>query len=201
MAEARRADPAPAGRRRITLRIGIQNDLAAGHIGDWVAGLPPRPARNRLLHRARLFRPDVRRPRHRACSTSRCCTRPAPLPDLHFTSVGDVTYRLISSDATAAREPHARPLHPRQLLPRLRDRAPRAAARTRRSRRSPPARTPPSRACSPPWAARPIVLDDTAHGARRRRASARSPSAPDRPAGLCRHPPAPPHQRRCTAAC
>jgi DNA-binding transcriptional LysR family regulator len=96
MAEARRA-VTPTGLAAVTLRIGIQNDLAAGHIGDWIAGF-----RRALPETAFYIEPDY--------SAQMCADlgtgsldfavlySPRALPDLHFTSVGHVTYRLVSSD-------------------------------------------------------------------------------------------------------
>jgi DNA-binding transcriptional LysR family regulator len=98
MAEARRA-VTPSGTTAVTLRIGIQNDLAAGHIGDWVSGF-----RRALPETAFYIEPDY--------SAQMCADlgtgaldfavlySPRALPDLHFTSMGHVAYRLVSSDGT-----------------------------------------------------------------------------------------------------
>jgi LysR family transcriptional regulator, flagellar master operon regulator len=98
MAEARRA-VTPSGQAAVTLRIGIQNDLAAGHIGDWVSGF-----RRALPETAFYIEPDY--------SAQMCADlgtgaldfavlySPRALPDLHFTSMGDAAYRLVSSDGT-----------------------------------------------------------------------------------------------------
>lgn len=95
--EAKRA-VSPSGNSAVTLRLGIQNDLAAGHIGKLVAGV------KRNLPRVALYiEPDY--------SAQMCVdlTRgaldfailysPKPHPDLHFASVGEIGYRLISSTA------------------------------------------------------------------------------------------------------
>ena len=94
--EARHA-VAPAG-DTATLRLGIQNDLAAAHIGELVAEF-----RRAFPQMAFYIEPDY--------STQMCADlvtgaqdfallfTPKPHPDLYFQSVGEVTYRLISSDA------------------------------------------------------------------------------------------------------
>lgn len=95
-AEARRS-VTPSGDAAVTLRIGIQNDLAAARIGDWVSGF-----RRALPETAFYIEPDY---------SAQMCTdlglgtldfavlySPRAAPDLHFTSIGAVTYRLVSSD-------------------------------------------------------------------------------------------------------
>lgn len=79
------------------VRIGIQNDLAAQHIGDWVSGF-----RRTFPDTAFYIEPDY--------SNQMCADlltgvhdfavmfAPKPHPDLHFESVGDVAYHMISSD-------------------------------------------------------------------------------------------------------
>jgi DNA-binding transcriptional LysR family regulator len=86
-----------SGTAAFTLRIGIQHDLAAGRIGDWIAEF-----RRTLPETAFYIEPDY--------SAQMCADlvtgtldfavlySPRPLPDLHFTSIGSVPYRLISSD-------------------------------------------------------------------------------------------------------
>ncbi|MDZ4137880.1 MAG: LysR family transcriptional regulator [Erythrobacter sp.] len=103
-AEARRAVLNTAA--ALSLRIGIQNDLAAGHIGDWVAEF-----RNKLPDCAFYLEPDY--------STQMCrdlaqgnldfavMFTPHPQPDLHFASIGEVRYRLISTDADTRAGLHA----------------------------------------------------------------------------------------------
>lgn len=94
---ARRA-VTPAGEAALTLRLGIQNDLAAAALGTLVAAF-----RQALPQTAFYIEPDY--------STQMCndlvsgsldfavMFTPKPHPDLNFTSVGEITYRLISSDA------------------------------------------------------------------------------------------------------
>ena len=97
-AEARRAVE-PTGAQAVTLRIGIQNDLAAGHIGDWVSGF-----RRALPETAFYIEPDYSNQMCADLGTGHLdfavLYSPRALPDLHFTSVGHVTYRLVSSDGT-----------------------------------------------------------------------------------------------------
>lgn len=78
------------------VRLAIQNDLAAQHIGEWVAEF-----RRALPETSFYIEPDY--------SAQMCADlvtgaqdfavmyTAKPHPDLHFTSVGEVTYRLISS--------------------------------------------------------------------------------------------------------
>lgn len=93
----------PAGSSAVTLRLGIQNDLAPGHIGKLVAGV-----KRNLTQVALYIEPDY--------SAQMCAdlTRgaldfailysPKPHPDLHFASVGEVTYRLIADTARSRAE-------------------------------------------------------------------------------------------------
>ncbi len=84
------ADAAP------TLRIGIQHDLVASHVGDWIETL-----RAALPDAAFYVEADF---------SSQICVdlmsgdldigivfTPKPHPDLHFETLGDVRYRMISS--------------------------------------------------------------------------------------------------------
>jgi LysR family transcriptional regulator, flagellar master operon regulator len=94
--EARRRIRIPQGADQL-LRLGIQNDLAAVYLGDWMAGF-----RNALPQTAFYIEPDY--------SNQMCADlltgildlavmfSPKPHPDLHFESVGEVTYRMISTD-------------------------------------------------------------------------------------------------------
>jgi DNA-binding transcriptional LysR family regulator len=98
MAEARRA-VTPTGEAALTLRIGIQTDLAAYRLGDWVQGF-----RRALPACAFYVEPDF---------SAQMCTdlaegrldfavlyTPHPTPDLHFTSLGEARHRLVSSQPT-----------------------------------------------------------------------------------------------------
>ncbi|WP_309664276.1 LysR family transcriptional regulator [Tabrizicola sp.] len=99
---ARRA-MTPAGDAALSLRLGIQNDLAAAALGSLVAAF-----RQALPQTAFYIEPDY--------STQMCSDlqsgsldfavmfTPKAHPDLHFTSVGEITYRLISSDARTRAE-------------------------------------------------------------------------------------------------
>ncbi|PZQ99994.1 MAG: LysR family transcriptional regulator [Cereibacter sphaeroides] len=94
--EARRSVD-PAGTSALTLRIGIQNDLAAGHIGDWVMGF-----RRALPETAFYIELDYSAQMCADLETGKLdfavLYSPRAGPDLHFTSVGHVEYRLVSSD-------------------------------------------------------------------------------------------------------
>ncbi len=78
------------------IRLGIQNDLAAGHIGEWMRGF-----RRQMPDAAFYVQSDY--------SSQMCADiltglqdfavmySPTPHPDLHFESVGDVAYRMVST--------------------------------------------------------------------------------------------------------
>ena len=88
------------GTAALALRLGIQNDLSAAYLGDLVADF-----RRALPDTAFYVEPDY--------STQMCADlvsgqadfavmfTPKPQPDLHFTSVGDIPYRLIATEADA----------------------------------------------------------------------------------------------------
>jgi LysR family transcriptional regulator, flagellar master operon regulator len=85
------------GTEKPTLRIGIQNDLAASSIGALVAAF-----RTGLPQSAFYIEPDYS---NQMCAdvTSGALDfaimfTPHPHPDLHFTSAGEVTYRMVSAD-------------------------------------------------------------------------------------------------------
>lgn len=86
-----------AGDSALTLRIGLQNDLAANHVGDWV-----RAFRAAFPGVTFYVEPDY--------SASMCAEvaggsldlamlyTPKPLPDLHFETVGEIVYRMVSTE-------------------------------------------------------------------------------------------------------
>jgi LysR family transcriptional regulator, flagellar master operon regulator len=86
-----------AGDSALTLRIGIQNDLAAKHIGDWVGAF-----RAAFPGVSFYVEPDY--------SASMCAEvaggsldlamlyTPKPLPDLHFETVGEIAYCMVSTE-------------------------------------------------------------------------------------------------------
>jgi LysR family transcriptional regulator, flagellar master operon regulator len=96
--EAKRA-VAPSGDAAMTIRLGIQNDLADGFIGDIIQDF-----RRVFPQTAFYIEPDY--------SAQMCLDlvsgaqdfavmfSPKPHPDLHFVSLGDLPYRLISTDTT-----------------------------------------------------------------------------------------------------
>jgi LysR family transcriptional regulator, flagellar master operon regulator len=108
-----------AGDSALTLRIGLQNDLAANHIGDWVnAFLAAFPGVSFYVE------PDY--------SANMCAEiaggsldlallfTPQPNPDLHFETIGEIAYRMVSTEAAGSPRSRRRPLHPAELLSRLR---------------------------------------------------------------------------------
>jgi DNA-binding transcriptional LysR family regulator len=88
------------------VRIGIQNDLAAQHIGEWVSAF-----RRAFPDTAFYIEPDY--------SNQMCADlltgildfavmfAPKPHPDLHFESVGDVAYHMVSADTDRLAEVRA----------------------------------------------------------------------------------------------
>lgn len=104
--EARRRIQVP-DRAADLVRLGIQNDLAAQHIGEWVAEF-----RRALPDTAFYIEPDYS---NQMCADLLTGVQdfavmfaPKPHPDLHFTNVGEVPYRMISSDTDkrAELDPH-----------------------------------------------------------------------------------------------
>jgi DNA-binding transcriptional LysR family regulator len=101
-----------AGDSALTLRIGIQSDLAATHIGDWVgAFLAAFPGVSFYVE------PDY--------SASMCAEvaggsldlamlfTPKALPDLHFETLGEIHYRMVSTEVDRLSEVRAN----RYILP------------------------------------------------------------------------------------
>ncbi len=100
--EARRRIQIPQGGTHL-VRLGIQNDLAALYLGSWVAGF-----RRALPNAAFYIEPDY--------SNQMCADllsgildfavmfSPKPHPDLHFDSVGDVGYHMVSTEAATMAE-------------------------------------------------------------------------------------------------
>lgn len=96
--EARRRITVPTGAGQVA-RLGIQNDLAAVYLGDWVAGF-----RAIFPDTAFYIEPDY--------SNQMCADllsgildfavmfSPKPHPDLHFESLGEVAYHMVSTDGT-----------------------------------------------------------------------------------------------------
>ena len=95
--EARRRIQVPLAAAHL-VRLGIQNDLAALYLGEWVAGF-----RRALPDTAFYIEPDY--------SNQMCADlltgvldfavmfSPKPHPDLHFESLGDVAYHMVSTEA------------------------------------------------------------------------------------------------------
>jgi LysR family transcriptional regulator, flagellar master operon regulator len=96
MAEARRA-VTPTGDAAVELRIGIQSDLAAERTGALVQGF-----RRLLPDFAFYMEPDFSAQMCRDVGAGvmdfAVLYTPQPAPDLHFTSLGEARYRLVSSD-------------------------------------------------------------------------------------------------------
>ncbi len=116
----------------LSLRLGIQHDLATSHIGEWVVAL-----RETLPGAAFYIELDY--------STQTCAEilsggldfgvifTPRALPDLHFETLGEIRYRLVSTEAgssvaTLRADTHIRAEYSpaftaqaRRLLPKLGD--------------------------------------------------------------------------------
>lgn len=93
--EARRRIAVPQHAAAL-VRLGIQNDLSAEHLGDWVAGF-----RRAIPDTAFYIEPDYS---NQMCADLLTGTldfavlfAPKPHPDLHFDTVGEVAYRMLST--------------------------------------------------------------------------------------------------------
>jgi len=93
--EARRRIRVP-DRAGSMLRLGIQNDLAAQHIGEWISDF-----RRAMPDTAFYIEPDYS---NQMCADLLTGVQdfavmfsPKPHPDLHFETLGEVPYRMISS--------------------------------------------------------------------------------------------------------
>jgi DNA-binding transcriptional LysR family regulator len=102
---ARRA-VAPSGEAALTLRLGIQNDLAGDFLGRLVA-----EARRALPQTALYIEPDYSTQMANDLITGTLdfalLFTPKPHPDLHFETLGELRYRLVSSTATSLPEVRA----------------------------------------------------------------------------------------------
>ncbi len=94
---------APTGDSAMTMRLGIQNDLSDAFIGDLIKDF-----RHVFPQAAFYVEPDYSNQMCRDLVTGALdfavMFTPKPHPDLHFVSLGDLSYRLISSDATTRAE-------------------------------------------------------------------------------------------------
>ena len=93
--EARRRIRVP-DRAGSVLRLGIQNDLAAQHIGEWISDF-----RRAMPDTAFYIEPDYS---NQMCADLLTGVQdfavmfsPKPHPDLHFETLGEVPYKMISS--------------------------------------------------------------------------------------------------------
>jgi DNA-binding transcriptional LysR family regulator len=100
--EARRRIQVPQSAAQL-LRLGIQNDLSAVYLGDWVAGF-----RRAMPATAFYIEPDYS---NQMCADLLAGTldfavmfSPKPHPDLHFDSLGDVAYHMLSTEGTTLAE-------------------------------------------------------------------------------------------------
>lgn len=91
------------GARALVLRLGLQHDLAASHLADWAARF-----QSDLPGMAIYFELDYS---NQMCSDLiagaldfAVLFTPRPHPDLHFTGLGDIRYRMISTYAETLAE-------------------------------------------------------------------------------------------------
>lgn len=101
-AAARRA-VAPSGEAALTLRLGIQNDLAGPFLGRLLA-----EARKMLPQTAFYIEPDYSNQMANDLAAGHLdfalLFTPKPHPDLYFETAGELTYRLVSSTAALLAE-------------------------------------------------------------------------------------------------
>ena len=85
------------GGDRPTIRLGVQNDLAAAHIGELLTGF-----RKGLPHASFYVEPDYSNQMSVDVLSGNLdfalLYSPKPHPDLHFASIGSMTYRMVSTD-------------------------------------------------------------------------------------------------------
>lgn len=88
-----------AGSHAMTLRLGIQHDLAAGELGVWLAEV-----RQRLpscaVHVELDYSPQMCADVESGVLDFAVLFTPRPHPDLHFVPLGALRYRMVSTDAT-----------------------------------------------------------------------------------------------------
>ena len=100
--EARRS-VRTAGDFAQAMRIGIQNDLAAARIGDWVAefrkALPETSFYIELDYSTQMSTDVLASELDLAVLFT-----PRHLPDLHYETVGEIAYRMVSTHATRRAE-------------------------------------------------------------------------------------------------
>ncbi len=93
-------DTAGSGSRAMTLRIGLQRDLTDHHIGDWMrqfrAALPEAAFYIEADYSAQMCADLV----SGALDLALLFT-PKPQPDLHFETVGELSYRMVSTRPVA----------------------------------------------------------------------------------------------------
>ncbi len=87
----------------LTLRIGIQQDLVIDHVGDWIGTL------RAVLPEAALyveadFSAQISSDVISGEYEIGIIYTPKPHPDLHFETLGEVTYRMVSTDVTSIAE-------------------------------------------------------------------------------------------------
>jgi DNA-binding transcriptional LysR family regulator len=92
-----------AGDRALTVRIGIQHDLVAGRLGEWLAefrrALPDAGFYVELDYSAQMCADLIAGNLDFAVMFS-----PRPHPDLHFVTLGDLRYRMVSTHAVRLSE-------------------------------------------------------------------------------------------------
>jgi LysR family transcriptional regulator, flagellar master operon regulator len=86
-----------------TIRLGVQNDLAAAHIGELLAGL------RKGMPQARFYvEPDYSNQMSMDILSGNLdfalLYSPKPHPDLHFGSIGNITYQMVSTDTALRAE-------------------------------------------------------------------------------------------------
>jgi DNA-binding transcriptional LysR family regulator len=92
-----------AGDKALVLRLGIQHDLAGARLGEWVAAF-----RRALPEAAFYVEPDYSAQMCADLGAGRLdfavLFTPHPHPDLHFVTLGEMRYRMVSTETAAIAE-------------------------------------------------------------------------------------------------
>jgi DNA-binding transcriptional LysR family regulator len=101
-----------------TARIGIQHDLLGDSVADWVTVLQEAMPQTALYVEAD-YSAQMCADVASGASDLAIFYTPKPHPDLHFETLGEIAYVMVSTEAEQDRGCSGRDLHPRQFRPRF----------------------------------------------------------------------------------